>query len=130
MSVFTSGGLLVEDYQDTNKHTFNLGDIDPNSIHTRAYSSETAGTACDAFPSRGMICDLAEVSFETRNKVPRIESEGQHIYPELKGADHESHWSDKTAETSILFDDVKYAARFGNAFRHAVRLCGGRPSAF
>ncbi len=92
--------------------------------------SETAGIACDAFPSLGMTCDLAEMIFETRNKVPLIDSEYRHIYPELKGADHELHSSGKTAESSILVDDVNYAARFQNAFRHAVTLCGGRPSAF
>jgi hypothetical protein len=48
MSLFTSGGLLVEDYQDGSNRTFNLGDIDPNSIHRRAHSSETAGIARDA----------------------------------------------------------------------------------
>jgi hypothetical protein len=130
MAVPVSGGLLVENYQDSSKHTFNLDNIDPSSIHTRAHSSQTAGVACDAFPSLGMTCDLAESIFETRNKIPLIDSEYRHIYPELKGADHETHSSDKTAETSIPFDDVNYAARFQNAFRHAVTLCGGRPSAF
>jgi hypothetical protein len=130
MTVSVSGGILVENYQDSSKNIFNLSDVDPSSIHTRAYSSQTAGIACDAFPSLGMTCDLAEMIFETRNKVPRIDSEHHHIYPELKGADHESHSSDRTNESSILFDDVNYAARFQNAFRHAVVLCGGRPSAF
>lgn len=130
MTVSVSGGLLVDNYQDSSKHTFRLSDIDPISVRTRAYSSQLAGIACDAFPSLGMVCDIAEMSFETRNKVPLVESEYHHVYPELKGAEHDTYSRDKTNETSILIDDVKYAARFEAAFRHAVMLCGGRPSAF
>jgi len=130
MTVSISGGVLAENRQDRSSHAFKLGDIDPSSIHTRAHSSEDAGVACDAFPSLGMTCDIAEMIFETRNKVALIEAEHHNIYPKLAGADHESHSSYKTAESSIEFDDVKYAARFQNAFRHAVTLCGGRPSAF
>ncbi len=72
MTVSTLGGLMVDTPGDS-KAAFNLGDIDPNSIHTRAHSSEVTGTACDAFPSLGMNCDLAEMIFETRNKIPLIE---------------------------------------------------------
>ena len=41
----TTGGVLVQNYQDSSSLTANLGDIDPTSIHTTAYSSQTAGTS-------------------------------------------------------------------------------------
>src|SRR5262249_13423156 len=66
LSFSTTGGVLAEQYQDRSWLTVNLADVDPNSIRTRAFSSQTAGTACDAFPSLGMECDIAEMTFETR----------------------------------------------------------------
>jgi hypothetical protein len=126
----TNGGVLVENYQDTSSFTVNLKDVDPNSIRTKAYSSQVAGMACEAWPSLDMECDIAEMTFETRNQVPFIEGQSHFVYPELKGKDHNSYYTGKSFEAGIGIDDVKYAARFENAFRHAVTLCGGRPSAF
>ena len=95
-----------------------------------AYSSQTAGTSCEAFPSLEMDCDIAEMTFETRNQIPLIETRYHFVYPELKGKDHDSFSEGKSFEAGIGIDDVKYAARFETAFRHAVTLCGGRASAF
>jgi len=126
----TTGGVLAEQYQDNSSLSVNLVDLDPSSIHTKAYSSQTAGIACEASPSLGMDCDVAEMTFETRNQVPLMETRHHFVYPELKGKDHDSYAEGKSFEAGILIDDVKYAARFEKAFRHAVALCGGRPSAF
>jgi hypothetical protein len=133
MTFSTSGGWgswLPEKYRSssTSRYTFNLSDIDPTSIHTRAYDAQHEGVACDAFP-RLRVCDIAEITLETRNQFPLIDRE-YFTYPKLKGEDHETHTIDKTYEAPIPLDDVKYAARFEKAFRHAVTLCGGRPSAF
>jgi hypothetical protein len=46
-------------------------------------------------------------------------------YSKLKGADHDLRGS---RSTDIAFFD--YAARFANAFRHAVTLCGGKAAPF
>jgi hypothetical protein len=125
----TNGGLLVENYQDTSSFTVNLKDVDPNSIRTKAYSSQVAGLSCEAWPSLEMDCEIAEMTFETRNHVPFM-SRSHFVYPELKGEDHDSYYEGKSFEAGIGIDDVNYAARFEKAFRHAVTLCGGRPSAF
>jgi hypothetical protein len=50
--------------------------------------------------------------------------------PELQGKDHDAYYQGKTFEEGMGIDDLKYAARFEKAFRHAVTLCGGRPSVF
>jgi hypothetical protein len=126
----TNGGVLVQNYQDTSSFTVNLGDVDPNSIHTKAYSSQVAGMSCEAWPSLDMDCDITEMTFETGNQVPLIDSRSHFVYAELKGKDHDSYYEGKTFEEGIGIDDLKYAARFEKAFRHAVTLCGGRPSAF
>ncbi len=130
VSFLTQGGVLVDQYQDSASHTFNLGDIDPGSIHTTAYDSHSAATSCDAFPDTGMVCDIAEMTFETRNMTLTIDEDYHFVFPKLQGIGDDSHYKGKAYETVIPLDDVKYAARFENAFRHAVVLCGGRPSAF
>jgi hypothetical protein len=130
VSVLTQGGLLADQYQDTASHTFNLGDIDPGSIHTTAYDSRLAATSCEAFPDAGMICDIAEMIFQTRNQTLAIDADYHFVYPKLQGSDHDSYSESKTYEAAIPLDDVKYAVRFEKAFRHAVVLCGGKPSAF
>jgi hypothetical protein len=130
ISFSTSGGLLAENYQDTSGVTLNVGDIDPRSIRTKTYASQTAGNSCDLFPDAGMVCDIAEMTFETRNQALLIDTEHHFVYPQLQGKDHETNSRNKSHEGGIALDDVKYAGRFEKAFRHAVVLCGGRPSTF
>src|SRR5262249_3006959 len=57
----TTGGVLAEQYRDSSSLSVNLADVDPTSIRTKAYSSQTAGIACEAFPSLGMDCDIVEI---------------------------------------------------------------------
>jgi hypothetical protein len=80
----TTGGVLVRNYQDTGSFTVNLKDVDPNSIRTKAYSSQVAGMSCEAWPSLDMDCDIAEISFETSNQVPLIENRSHFVYPNFK----------------------------------------------
>jgi len=106
------GGVLSQNYEDRSSFTVNLGDVDPTSIHTTPYASQTAGTSCEAFPGLGMVCDIAEFTFETRNQIPLIERRHHFVYPELKGKDHETDSESKSFEAGIGIDDVKYATRF------------------
>jgi hypothetical protein len=52
------------------------------------------------------------------------------IYPKLTGANHETKTQAKSFITDFVFDNVEYAYRFMHAFKHAVSLCGGKPSPF
>jgi hypothetical protein len=42
------------------------------------------------------------------------------------------HWiiGVSVSEESFQFDDLDYARRFARAFKHAVEMCGGKPSKF
>ena len=83
------------------KETFNLHDIDPQSIRVMNNSSTGA---------------VAEVKFSTHNNVKALGYTGNII-----GESDNSEFS---------VDDLAYAGRFAEAFRHAVELCGGKPSDF
>jgi hypothetical protein len=109
--------------------TLNLRDVDPTSIKTRLFASQYGGISCDFDPVH-LICDMAEIDFETRNQAPLISTESHHIYPKLQGSDHESGGKGTSFTSWFVVDNVEYAARFAKAFRHAVALCGGKPSAF
>ena len=94
-------------------YTFNLRDINPQSIEMSTY---------DNVP--------AEIAFKTRLEAPVIDVHSHSIYPNLKGSDHEGSESSKTNKARFSVDDVEYAKRLTRAFRHAVELCGGKPEPF
>jgi hypothetical protein len=77
-----------------------------------------------------IVCDIAELTFETRNQIPLIEEQNHFFFPWAGSKDREQEFEYKSFSAGVEIDDVKYAARFEKAFRHAVTLCGGRPSAF
>ncbi len=52
------------------------------------------------------------------------------IYEKLSGSDHEGRDKTKESHANIIVSDVEYANRFAAALKHAVELCGGKPSAF
>lgn len=108
---------------------FNLKDIDPKAIQMFSYDSKHGGLDCHLNP-QGMTCDMAEMDFETHNQSPLMTREMHSVFPKLKGKDHTSGGTSKTFVASFLFDDVEYAGRFQKAFRHAIALCGGKPSTF
>ncbi len=114
--------------------TFNLRDINPQSIKLSTYS-HTAGFRCEDYDSElrqiyQMHCDFAEIVFSTRNEAPLIDEETHTIFAKLQGSDHESQHKSKGAQAVFEVDDVEYAGRFAKAFRHAVELCGGKPEPF
>lgn len=128
-------GEITKEVLSDSSITFNLGDIDPQSIKVRTYASNAMGMSCDGYSAeelqmRRMNCDEAEVTFSTHNDRPVIEKKFHSVYPNLTGADHEFRSESKEYKAFFAFDDVAYAERFEKAFRHAVELCGGRPSAF
>jgi hypothetical protein len=81
--------------------TFNLRDLDPNSIIV--VTNPTPGT-------------VAQVKFGTRNNAEVLTYTGNIV--------------GKGANSEFTIDDADYPRRFAQAFRHGVELCGGKPSTF
>jgi hypothetical protein len=102
-------------------YKFNLGDIDPVSLRTIKSESWYGGIACNI--GNDSACDLAEIDFQTHNQLPLIERDYPNSPPEFRGVTH-------TMEADFILDDIPYSVRFARAFRHAVELCGGKPSTF
>jgi hypothetical protein len=102
-------------WSDSSTYTFNLHDIDPQSIKIATYS-HFGGFRCEGtapvLQTMG-TCDHAEITFTTHNESPLIDFSGS-----------------KNTSGFFEVDDVEYATRLANAFRHAVELCGGKPSTF
>ncbi|HEX3674860.1 MAG TPA: hypothetical protein VHU87_11345 [Rhizomicrobium sp.] len=108
---------------------FNLGDVDAASVKLYSASSQYGGISCDLVADAAS-CDMATIEFQTRNQKPLIAEQFHAVYPKLKGHDHDSTSANKTFVASFYLDDLEYAKRFDTAFRHAVQLCGGKPSTF
>jgi hypothetical protein len=105
ITFFTTGGVLAAYYQDSDSFKLNLGDIDPTSIHTKSYASVLAGLSCElVLPNSGKTCDIAEMTFETRNQALLIDSKYHHVlFPQLSGKDeHEINSNSKAYEASGL----------------------------
>ncbi|MFZ0590114.1 MAG: hypothetical protein WAM39_06510 [Bryobacteraceae bacterium] len=49
---------------------------------------------------------------------------------ELFGEENKSDHRDKVSQDFFGMDDANYAKRFAKALKHAVELCGGKPSRF
>jgi hypothetical protein len=81
---------------------FNLGDIDLQSIRV--------------VTSNPKLANVAEIQFSARNNAEALIYTGNII--------------GKGTNSEIAMDDPAYAERFASAFRHAVELCGGKPSTF
>jgi hypothetical protein len=112
--------------------TFQLSDIDPASIKLVSGDSQWYGESCNnpSVAFRGKSCDEGWITFATRNEAPLIEEDvenldlnesGQPIFPEHKTKEYKAEF---------VATDLEYAERFEKAFRNAVELCGGKPSAF
>jgi hypothetical protein len=125
--------------------TFSLSDIDPRSIRFQE--------ACEAIetstgPTEPMNCRESKgksVEFSATNNLKKIHREESASvaltsYGEKqskKFADlpsGEQQWKQSPAsefyKDTFAFHDHAYALRFVQAFRHAVELCGGKPSSF
>ena len=112
----------------TTVEAFNMRDIDSRSITLTKYDSQHGGLSCEAF--QNLTCDMATLQFETRNQLPLMTYQMHSVFPKLKGKDHDSEGTGKSFVAQFLLDEVPYALRFEQAFRHAVSLCGGKPSTF
>jgi hypothetical protein len=114
-------------------YSFNLRDINPQSIKMSTYS-HTGGFLCERFDPEDrakMDCDHAEIVFKTHAEAPLINEDWDTIYSKLQGSDHENKHSSKGKEGYFeVDDDVEYANRLMRAFHHAVELCGGKPEPF
>lgn len=110
-------------------YSFNLKDIDPNSIRLSFFDPQLGGLSCD-WELPGMVCSIAEMELETRNQLPLMEEDFHLVYPKLSGNEHDVRRTDKTFVAAFFIDDAKYAERFAKAFRHAIELCGGKASPF
>jgi hypothetical protein len=118
------------DIHSSSSSSFNLHDINPQSIKLSTYS-HTGGFRCEGHPLREqMDCDHAEIVFSTHSEAPLIDDETDTIYEKLQGSDHENKHSSKSNHGHFQVDDVEYAGRLAEAFRHAVELCGGKPEPF
>ncbi len=115
------------------KYTFNLGDIDPESIKVKTYDLHKDVFSC-ADPEQVKLyelsCDNAEIEFLTRNGLTAISEEGVKTFTKLTGSDHELRTASKSNKCWLVVDDVAYAQRLAKALKHAVELCGGKPSRF
>jgi hypothetical protein len=86
------------------RETFNLRNIDPDSIEIKDKLKSLED-------DEGFT-----VAFKARNDVEGLSYSGN-----IKGAGNRS---------GFQVEDRAYGVRFAKAFKHAVELCGGRPSEF
>jgi hypothetical protein len=124
-------GVYV-DLPSVTTYTFNLCDIDPNSITIKTYDLHHAWDCSDpeAVKANELTCDSAEVFFATINDTGTINEEKVTTFTKLTGADHESRTTYKASKCWFIVNDVSYAQRFAKALKHAVELCGGKASKF
>jgi len=122
-----------EDTPSKADYTFNLRDIDPDSIKLKTFDLHKDVFDC-ADPEEVTLCKLdcsgAEVYFLTRDGATSINEEYVRTYSKLTGAEHELRSTSKTQKMWLIVNDVAYAQRLAKAWKHAVELCGGRPSKF
>ena len=59
-----------------------------------------------------------------------IDEDIEIVWPKLQGSEHQATNKSKTFVAEFYLDNADYAGRFAQAFRHAIALCGGKPSAF
>lgn len=124
-------GVYVE-LPGVTTYTFNLRDLDPNSITVKTYDLHHAYDCSDPeeVKAHDLSCDSAQVSFQTTNDAGTIDEERVRTFTKLTGADHESRSNYKASECWFIINDVPYAQRFAKALKHAVELCGGKAPKF
>jgi hypothetical protein len=125
-------GIMKDTFGSTT-YTFNLRDIDPDSIKIRVYDFHKDIGGCDDPNEVNLFqlnCSNAEVEFSTRDGATSVEEDSHTTFAKLEGAEHESESASKTTWAWFDVDDAGYARRFAKALRHAVELCGGKTSKF
>jgi len=114
-------------------YTVNLCDIDPDSIKVKTFDSHKDVFNCSDPKDVELFnlnCDSATIKFLTRNGAAAINEEFVETFTKLTGKDHEYRNISKTNMCWLSVDDVSYAQRLAKALKHAVEVCGGKPSKF
>jgi hypothetical protein len=124
---------------------FNLKDIDPNSIKVNeVWSVEVIDARQDKFDSNLPSKDRSLITFGTSNLVKAIQQTNFIDHVAVANA-HETGAGDisfllqpgttdrlskyASGDLFLIYSNDR-AVRFAKAFKHAVELCGGKPSAF
>lgn len=88
-----------------------LGDLDPTSLNVT-----------DGIENEDIVGHVSDVTVHTTDKVPRVH---------LTLNDWSWEGSRTLPTTDLLWQlPAPYAARFAKALKHAITLCGGKPSSF
>jgi hypothetical protein len=130
---FGNTGHTTEMWTQSDISTFSLSDIDPTTVKVVPFSNQYMTNCTDRDEVRALNLDCnpqAEVQFLTRNEAPAIKYKRHTVFPKLTGKDHDLDSEGDESHAALGMWDLAYARRFGKAFRHAVELCGGKPSAF
>jgi hypothetical protein len=109
---------------------FNLADIDPSSIQSKRVPSAEfiASHDLDEHPQEANDPDLVVVNYVGTDSKMAIDI--GHIEQKQNGASAEPVFETKRALDFLVFESQDRGERFVTAFVHAVRLCGGRGTAF
>jgi hypothetical protein len=124
---------VFEDTPSTSTYTFDLRDIDPESIKIETFDPRKDVFNCadaDEVQNYGLDCTSAEVEFQARNGSTAIVEDNLITFSKLQGKDHEVRNRSTTSKSWFAVDDAEYAKRFARALKHAVQLCGGQTSKF
>ncbi len=103
--------LIDLNTRDSGKYTYRLSlkDLDPGSV----------------VPVKDPPFEVA-VHVDTTNNVKKIVE----AFTPPEGKTWDKHFDEPQSWVELVFDSADHAKRFVNAFKHAIQLCGGRPSAF
>jgi hypothetical protein len=113
--------------------SFSLCDVDPDSIKISKFDFRKDFFNCTDAEQVELFkldCSSAEIEFHTRNEVPNIKEDSMTTFAELTGAEHIAESHSQRSKEWFIVDNAAYAERLAKAFRHAVELCGGKPSKF
>jgi hypothetical protein len=112
-------------------YTLSLCDIDPVSIKVETFEI-LPGMVTGWVSNCADNCDGAIVGFLTRDGAAAINEERFEVEVVDRNTRslRDSRIASKTNTAFLYADDVNYAKRFARALKHAVELCGGKPSDF
>ncbi|HEU0046775.1 MAG TPA: hypothetical protein VFQ43_04090 [Nitrososphaera sp.] len=109
------------DKADNLRLVFNLADIDPSTIKTNPPQGSFGPLHTNTYHKN---VPFMKVVFKTTNEKEVIRKVVQGATRAYDSSEIDPAWWD-----SLAFD-LDYAPRFVHALKHAVELCGGKPSAF
>ena len=116
-------------WHTSRNYSFNLHDIDPTTFEISTHNSKYGGIPCTTnIP--GMTCDMEQIFFKTTDKNLLIDEKITTISNGTQANNHKKYGTNKTFRGDFYLNNLEYADRFAKAFRHAIALCGGKPSPF